>query len=74
MGTDQRRFDERIVFEHGYIAHMMAIDGTGRRACNVLDVSETGAKLTVEGSVEGREMRGFFTRQGFLSEALPARF
>ncbi len=60
MGVDQRRFGERVVFERGYIAHMMAIDGTWRRACNVLDVSETGAKLTVEGSVEGLHLKEFF--------------
>jgi hypothetical protein len=60
MGTDQRRFGERIVFERGYVAHMMAIDGTWRRACNLSDVSETGAKLTVEASVEGLHLKEFF--------------
>jgi hypothetical protein len=35
MGTEQQRFGERIVFERGYEAHMMAIAGTGRRACRV---------------------------------------
>jgi len=33
----------------------MAIDGTWRRACSLLDVSETGAKMTVEGSVPLKE-------------------
>ena len=41
-------------------AHMMGIDGTWRRACTMEDVSESGAKLTVEGSVEGLHLKEFF--------------
>ena len=41
-------------------AHMMGIDGTWRRDCIMEDVSETGAKLTVEGSVEGLHLKEFF--------------
>ncbi len=39
---------------------MMGIDGTWRRDCTMEDVSETGAKLTVEGSVEGLHLKEFF--------------
>jgi len=39
---------------------MMAIDGTWRRACRVLDVSETGAKMTIEGSIVGLPLKEFF--------------
>ena len=39
---------------------MMGIDGTWRRDCMMEDVSETGAKLTVEGSVEGLHLKEFF--------------
>ena len=39
---------------------MMGIDGTWRRDCIMEDVSETGAKLTVEGSVEGLHLKEFF--------------
>jgi hypothetical protein len=60
MGTDQRRFGERVVFERGYTAHMMAIDGTWRRACSLLDVSEDGARLAIEGSVVGLPLKEFF--------------
>jgi hypothetical protein len=52
MGTERRK-GERVTFERGIPAHMMGIDGTWRRDCTLEDVSETGAKLTVEGSVEG---------------------
>jgi hypothetical protein len=39
---------------------MMGIDGTWRRNCVMEDVSEAGAKLTVEGSVEGLNLKEFF--------------
>ena len=56
----ERRKGERIVFERGIPAHMMGIDGTWRRDCTMEDVSETGAKLTIEGSVEGLHLKEFF--------------
>jgi PilZ domain-containing protein len=49
MAMEQRRKGERVTFERGIPAHMMGIDGTWRRDCTMEDVSETGAKLTVEG-------------------------
>jgi len=48
MATERRRGD-RVTFERGIAAFMMGIDGTWRRDCVMEDVSETGAKLTVEG-------------------------
>jgi hypothetical protein len=59
MKTERRR-GERVTFERGIPAHMMGIDGTWRRDCTMEDVSETGAKLTVEGSVEGLHLKEFF--------------
>ena len=59
MGSE-RRSGERVTFERGFAAHMMGIDGTWRRNCIMEDVSETGAKLTVEGSVEGLNLKEFF--------------
>jgi hypothetical protein len=58
--TIERRKGDRIVFERGIPAHMMGIDGTWRRDCMMEDVSETGAKLTVQGSVEGLHLKEFF--------------
>jgi hypothetical protein len=46
MASAERRRGDRITFERGYPAHMMGI--------------ETGAKLTVEGSVEGLHLKEFF--------------
>jgi len=38
----------------------MAIDGTWQRPCTMEDVSDTGAKLTVESSIEGLPLKEFF--------------
>jgi hypothetical protein len=59
MVTERRR-GERITFERGIGAHMMGIDGTWRRDCTMEDISETGAKLTVDGAVEGLHLKEFF--------------
>jgi hypothetical protein len=59
MATERRKGD-RLIFERGIPAHMMGIDGTWRRECMMEDISETGAKLTVEGSVEGLQLKEFF--------------
>ena len=60
MAAEQRRTGERITFERGFNAHLMGIDGTWRRHCTMEDVSETGAKLTVQGSMEGLNLKEFF--------------
>lgn len=59
MATERRKGD-RVTFERGIKAHMMGIDGTWRRNCVMEDASETGARLTVEGSVEGLNLKEFF--------------
>ena len=60
MATAERRKGDRVTFERGFAAHMMGIDGTWRRDCTMEDISETGAKLTVEGSMEGLNLKEFF--------------
>jgi hypothetical protein len=57
--ADQRG-NNRVIFERGISAQMMGIDGTWRRDCTMEDVSETGAKLTIDGSVEGLHLKEFF--------------
>lgn len=54
------RKSRRVVFERGYDAQMMAIDGTWRRACRLEDISDTGAKLSIEGSIDGLPLKEFF--------------
>lgn len=58
-GTEQHR-THRVVFQRGYSAQIMAIDGTWRRDCTVRDVSEVGAMLTVEGALASIAPRQFF--------------
>ena len=57
--ADQRG-SSRVIFERGIAAQMMGIDGTWRRECTMEDVSESGAKLTIDGSVEGLHLKEFF--------------
>ena len=56
----EARKDKRVIFERGYTAAIMAIDGTWRRSCTMLDVSDSGARLSIEGSLEGLSMSEFF--------------
>src|ERR1700712_982009 len=59
MGVERRK-GERVTFDRGVRARMMGIDGTWRRDCIMEDISESGAKLAVEGSVEGLHLKEFF--------------
>src|SRR6201996_1089894 len=54
------RKSERVDFGQGIRVYMMGIDGTWRRDCLMVDVSQTGARLTVEGSLEGLDLKEFF--------------
>ena len=54
------RKSERVDFERGIHVHMMGIDGTWRRDCLMVDVSQTGARLSVEGPLEGLDLKEFF--------------
>src|ERR1700720_1862324 len=54
------RKSERVDFERGVRVHIMGIDGTWRRDCIMIDVSQTGARLCIEGSFEGLDLKEFF--------------
>ena len=54
------RKSERVNFDRGIHAYIMGIDGTWRRDCIMIDVSQTGARLCVEGSFEGLDLKEFF--------------
>ena len=54
------RKSERVDFERGIPVHIMGIDGTWRRDCTMIDVSQTGARLCIEGSLEGLDLKEFF--------------
>jgi hypothetical protein len=54
------RKSERIEFERGIHVYIMGIDGTWRRDCMMIDASQTGARLLVEGSFDGLGLGEFF--------------
>ena len=59
MGSERRTFG-RVHFGRGYTARIVAIDGTWQRDCKIGDVSDTGAKLKIQGSLVGIDMQEFF--------------
>ncbi len=54
------RKSERVNFERGIQVYIMGIDGTWRRDCMMIDVSQTGARLRIEESFEGLDLKEFF--------------
>ena len=60
MATSDRRKGTRVVFGKGIEVAIMGIDGTWRRDCFMLDVSETGARLRIRDSIEGLTLKEFF--------------
>jgi PilZ domain len=54
------RKSERVDFERGIHVWIMGIDGTWRRDSMMIDVSHTGARLRIEGSLEGLDLKEFF--------------
>lgn len=50
----------RVRFDHSHPVNLMGVDGTWRRSCVLLDVSESGAKLEIEGSPDVLRAREFF--------------
>ena len=54
------RKSERVDFVRGIHVFIMGIDGTWRRDCMMIDVSQTGARLCIEGSFEGLDLKEFF--------------
>ena len=56
----EHRRASRVRFDHRHPVHLMGVDGTWRRTCLLLDVSESGAKLEVEGPVDVLKSKEFF--------------
>jgi len=54
------RKSDRVIFEHKYSANLMGVDGTWRRSCVLLDVSASGARLEVDGTIDVLKAREFF--------------
>lgn len=58
--TEQNKGSERVTFSRGYDVCIMGIDGTWRRNCVLNAISDTDAAVTVEGSVQGLNLKEFF--------------
>lgn len=58
--TDEAKGIERVTFSRGYGVCIMGIDGTWRRDCLLNAISDTDALLTVEGSIQGLNLKEFF--------------
>jgi PilZ domain-containing protein len=51
---------ERVHFEHRCPVNLMGVDGTWQRSCILIDVSQTGAKLEVDGPLDVLRAQEFF--------------
>jgi hypothetical protein len=58
--TDDSKAPERVTFSRGYGVCIMGIDGTWRRDCMLNAISDNDAILTVEGSIQGLNLKEFF--------------
>ena len=58
--TEEGKGTERVTFSRGYDVCIMAIDGTWRRDCQLNAISDNDATLTVEGSIQGLNLKEFF--------------
>src|SRR5262252_5623724 len=59
MSEDDKGAD-RVTFSRGYDVCIMAIDGTWRRDCQLNAISDNDAILSVEGSIQGLNLKEFF--------------
>ena len=58
--SEENKGTERVTFSRGYDVCIMAIDGTWRRDCQLNAISDNDAVLTVEGSIQGLNLKEFF--------------
>jgi hypothetical protein len=54
------RKSPRVIFDRGIDVNIISIDGTWRRSCKMIDVSDTGAGLLVQETIEGLQLKEFF--------------
>jgi hypothetical protein len=59
MNRENKPID-RVTFGRGHDVCIMGIDGTWRRDCLLKAISDNDAVLTVEGSVQGLNLKEFF--------------
>jgi hypothetical protein len=57
---EEKKAQERVTFGRGHDVCIMGIDGTWRRDCLLNAISDNDAALTVEGSIQGLNLKEFF--------------
>ena len=55
-----KRKNERVDFAKGIAVRIVGIDGTWSRDCLMIDISATGARLVIDGSLAGLDVNEFF--------------
>jgi hypothetical protein len=60
----ENRKAPRVEIEHSHPVNLMGVDGTWRRGCILLDISDTGARLEVDGPVNVLQAREFLSSTG----------
>jgi hypothetical protein len=58
--SEEKKAPDRVTFGRGYDVCIMGIDGTWRRDCLLKAVSDNDAVLTIEGSIQGLNLKEFF--------------
>ena len=58
--SGEHKGTDRVTFSRGYDVCIMAIDGTWRRDCQLNAISDNDAVLTLEGSIQGLNLKEFF--------------
>lgn len=58
--AEENKGSHRVTFSRGYDVCIMAIDGTWRRGCVLNAASDSDATLTVNGSIQGLNLKEFF--------------
>ncbi|CUT09778.1 CBSS2729433peg263 hypothetical protein [Bradyrhizobium sp.] len=51
---------QRVKMDHKQPVNLMGSDGTWRRSCVLLDISQSGAKIEVEGTLDVLRAKEFF--------------
>ena len=58
--NEEKKAPERVTFGRGHDVCIMGIDGNWRRDCLLNAISDNDAALTVEGSIQGLNLKEFF--------------
>ncbi len=58
--SEEKKTAERVTLSRGYDVCIMGIDGTWRRDCLLQAISDSEAQLTVEGSIQGLNLKELF--------------